>query len=141
MSKKFTHPAKGKEFPERWVSGTDPETHKKYLVFIQQRNQAVFRQEGWDLSFEDWCSIWGTKFNERGRKLEQYCSTRIDKDSPWTKDNFIVMLRKDFMTQEAYRRVDKRWAKYERTEEEQAKYLIKREKYQAQKALKEKKEK
>lgn len=87
--------AAGKPRPHVWVSGPDPVVHKKYLTWLQQRNQANFRKEEWDLTFEQWCGLWGDLWVQRGRGSDQYCMTREDLDGPWDNKNTIVILRKE----------------------------------------------
>lgn len=81
--------------PDKWVTGPDPEEHRRYRVFIQQRNQAQWRGEGWTMSFEAWKQIWdqsGQWYN-RGRQRGCYCMTRRDVREPWTVDNVYVITR------------------------------------------------
>lgn len=73
-----------------WVTGPDPIIHGYFRVFLQHRNQANFRNEDYELSFEQWLSIWGDKIEQRGRKTGQYQMIRIDKDSAWTIDNIMI---------------------------------------------------
>jgi hypothetical protein len=79
--------------PHVWRSGPDPERHRRYRAWIQQKNQAQWRGEDWQLSFEDWLMLWGTDFDRRGRGSKNLCLTRWDLDAPWTKDNCILMER------------------------------------------------
>ena len=81
--------------PHIWVTGPDPELHKKFLVWIQQRNQAQWREEGWDFSLEDWIEMWGPWYALRGRDRGSYCMTRKDVELPWTKDNCQVITRQE----------------------------------------------
>lgn len=81
--------------PQAWVSGPDPDEHKKYRVFIQQRNQAQWRDEGWTVTFEQWKNIWkqSGQWENRGRVRGTYCMTRRDWSLPWTVSNCIVITR------------------------------------------------
>lgn len=83
--------------PNTWVTGPDPLRHKQYRAFIQQKNQAQFRGEDWQLSFEDWIKIWGTDFDRRGRLADSLCLTRWDLDDAWSVNNCILMERRDHM--------------------------------------------
>ena len=67
--------------------------HHMFSVFIQQRNQANYRKEGWTLTFDEFKEAWDDKWDNRGRKKGTYCSTRIDQTKPWTADNYVVMVR------------------------------------------------
>lgn len=86
---------KGTLHPQRWISGPDPERHRKYTQWLQQRNQAQWRGELWILSFEDWIEIWGDRFCERGRRSQDLCMTRDDEDDEWSKENTILMSRRE----------------------------------------------
>lgn len=83
--------------PGAWKTGPDPELHRKYRAFIQQKNQAQFRGEDWQLSFEDWLSIWGTDFDRRGRGSQDLCLTRWDLEDSWTVSNCFLMERGEHM--------------------------------------------
>ncbi|CAB4137185.1 hypothetical protein UFOVP327_6 [uncultured Caudovirales phage] len=79
--------------PQIWKTGPDPVLHKKYLTWLQQRNQAQWRDEGWSIGFEDWCALWAERWESRGRQRGDYCMTRIDWSLPWTLDNVHVITR------------------------------------------------
>ena len=133
------HGNTGKQHPERWAGTKDPVRHKMYKTFVQQRNQANFRKEGWTLVFDEWADIWEAsgKWEQKGRRLDDFCSTRKDHNQAWTKDNFIIMSRREFMSVEGVRRGQIRWEGYERTEAEYEDYLARQKRHQARKALRE----
>lgn len=79
--------------PQVWITGPDPVVHKKYHVWLQQRNQALFRSEGWHIDFEVWCEIWGDLWPNRGRQRGDLCMTRHDWDAPWTRENVMIVTR------------------------------------------------
>lgn len=83
------------ERPHIWKTGPDPVLHKKYKVYLQQRNQAQWRDEGWDIDFASWCRLWADKWELRGRTRGTYCMTRIDWSLPWTLDNVHVITRSE----------------------------------------------
>lgn len=87
------NPAKGRLRPHIWVTGPDPVIHKKYRVWIQQKNQAQWRGEGWTISFEKWCEIWADHWHLRGRETGDYCMSRLDWSLPWTADNVAIITR------------------------------------------------
>ena len=93
LTKKPHTVAWGKKRPHLWVTGPDPVLHKKYLVWLQQRNQALWREEGWHIDFETWCRLWGDLWHNRGRHRGDYCMTRLDWSLPWTVDNVHVVTR------------------------------------------------
>lgn len=79
--------------PNIWKSGPDPEIHKHYRPYVQQRNQATWRNELWDVdfTFEKWIEFWGDKLQLRGRKVGQYIMIRLDSSMPWSLDNIELM--------------------------------------------------
>lgn len=81
--------------PQVWRSGPDPVEHKKYQVFIQQKNQAQWREEGWTISFEEWKDLWHAsgQWLNRGRERGCWCMSRRDWSLPWTPDNVAVITR------------------------------------------------
>jgi hypothetical protein len=83
--------------PQAWKSGPDPEEHKKYRVFIQQKNQAQWREEPWQITFEEWKQLWDEsgQWHNRGRERSCYCMTRRDVMEPWTKHNAVVISREE----------------------------------------------
>jgi hypothetical protein len=81
--------------PQVWRTGPDPVLHKKYLTWLQQRNQALWRDEGWTIDFETWCGLWAERWEQRGRQRGDYCMTRVDWSLPWTVDNVQVITRSE----------------------------------------------
>lgn len=83
--------------PEAWVSGPDPEEHRRYRTFVQQRNQARWRDEAWTISFEDWKRIWAEsgQWANRGRERGCWCMSRRDWSLPWTTANAAVITREE----------------------------------------------
>lgn len=77
-------------FPGMWKTGKDPKKHEYYQVYMQHRNQANYREETYELSFEQFLKLWGDKIEQRGRKTGQYSLSRIDKTLPWNIGNTIV---------------------------------------------------
>lgn len=67
--------------------------HQQWKVWGQQKNQAQWRGEQWDLSFDDWRELWGDLWHNRGRERGDYCMTRRDWSTPWTRDNAVVITR------------------------------------------------
>lgn len=95
----------GQQYPHTWVSGPDPVRHTQYLVWLQQKNQANFRREGWTLTFDDWLILWGTLWSQRGRGKDQYCMTRIDPEQEWNKHNVLVITREEHFEKHRNRQV------------------------------------
>lgn len=87
--------AAGLPRPHMWRVGDDPELHKRYLIWLQQKNQAQWRGETWELSFESWLDKWKDHWHLRGRKITDYCMTRHDVEGPWDDVNSIIMTRRE----------------------------------------------
>ena len=81
--------------PQVWCTGPDPVTHEKYRVWLQQKNQAQWRDEGWSIGFTDWCGLWTERWDQRGREKGCYCMTRIDWSLAWTLDNVKITTREE----------------------------------------------
>jgi hypothetical protein len=81
--------------PQIWRTGPDPVLHKKYLIWLQQRNQAQWREEGWTISFEEWLAMWteSGQWDNRGRERGCYCMSRRDWSLPWTVENAHIVTR------------------------------------------------
>jgi hypothetical protein len=79
--------------PEMWISGPDQVRHQQHVAWRQQKNQAQWRGETWDLAFDHWIELWGDLWPRRGRLVDDYCMTRKDWELPWTRDNTHVITR------------------------------------------------
>jgi hypothetical protein len=86
---------KNSRYPEKWLSGPDPDIHARYHVWQQQRNQAQFRGEPWAMPFDTWCQIWDPYWPLRGRCRGHYCMSRLDWDLGWTPDNVQIITREE----------------------------------------------
>ena len=81
--------------PQVWLSGPDETRHQQHVAWRQQKNQAQYRGEIWELAFEDWILLWGDKWHLRGRTVNCYCMTRQDWELPWTRANAHVITREE----------------------------------------------
>lgn len=79
------------EKPWLW-SIKDPIQREYYYAYIQQKNQANFRNEQYELSFEQYLTIWGENINNRGRRKGQWSMTRYDSTQPWKIGNVFLKL-------------------------------------------------
>lgn len=86
--------------PQLWITGPCPITHDKYVKWAQQKNQAQWRNERWLLTFEEWCDLWGTRWDQRGRGGKSYCLSRKNYDQEWSLDNVHVITRGDHVRQQ-----------------------------------------
>jgi len=78
--------------PHTWIiQGEIP--HQQYIAWQRMSCQARFRDEPWDLSFEEFQAVWQPYWHLRGRSVISYCLTREDPELGWTKDNVICIQR------------------------------------------------
>ena len=70
--------------------------YRKYstpkMKYNQQKAQAMYRDEQWDITFEDWLAAWDEsgQWENRGRKPGQCKMYRVDIAKGWTKDNVEI---------------------------------------------------
>lgn len=88
---KFT---KGVLRPHVWIVGEDVYKHSMYMPWQRAKAQANFRDEEWDLPFEDYYNIWNGLWEQRGRGADDLCITRINWEGSWTKDNIEIITRR-----------------------------------------------
>jgi hypothetical protein len=102
--KKLTRSTKGKPRPHTWiVAQDDPYKHSMYLPWLRSKSQARYRNEGWDLTFEQFYELWKNDWLNRGRQPENVCMVREDYDGPWdTKNTLIVTRLEHLRRQNAY---------------------------------------
>lgn len=85
----------------------DPYQYPFYRAYGQCKNQAQWRGEEWNLTFEEWFNAWGDKIEQRGRGAHQYAMIRVNQSLPWSKDNVTILNRKEqtkLINSEAWRR-------------------------------------
>lgn len=101
--------ARGVPRPHVWKIGSDAGEykHSMYHPWQMSKAQAIFRDEGWDLTFDEYYELWKDDWNNRGRKSENMCMTRLDPDLPWTKTNVMIVQRVEHLRkQNALRTTD-----------------------------------
>lgn len=82
--------------PNNWKTGTCVITRDKYYAYLKHRAQAVHRGESYELTFDDWCSLWTDEsWSQRGRKVDDLCLTRWDYAGEWSMVNVIICTRRD----------------------------------------------
>ena len=94
--------------PHLWVSGPDPLAHAQYRSFSQQRNQARWRGEPWNLTFQQYQTVWGDQWHRKGRDSDQLCMTRINELGEWGIHNVMLMTRADHNRRESRLRQQRR---------------------------------
>lgn len=90
--------------PHTWLSGPDELRHSMYVPWLKAKAQANFRKEHWELTFDEWADLWKNDWDNRGRSGDNVCMTRVDPDGAWSKDNTILMSRKEHLILQGERR-------------------------------------
>ena len=80
--------------PKMWKV-KDPYLHSMYEPWLRQKAQANYRGEDWDLTFDDFASVWGQDFPRRGRASTDLTMTRIDPEKAWTLTNVEIVTRNE----------------------------------------------
>jgi hypothetical protein len=92
--------------PRTYVSDFDNE---RRVAFVRARAQVCFRNEQWDLTWEDFQAFWRTRrlWDKRGRHNDDLVLTRIDWDKSWNRDNCCIITRENSLKAN----IAKRWNK------------------------------
>jgi hypothetical protein len=90
--------------PYIWKIGPDEERHRMYQPWLLSRAQANFRGEPFELEFEDYYQLWKNDWDNRGRKPDNMCMTRIDKSGPWAVGNVHVITRLEHLQTQGTKR-------------------------------------
>lgn len=98
--------ARGVERPHVWIIGEDAGSfkHSLYMPWQKARAQANFRAEEWLIEFEEFWLLWKDDWLNRGRKPENVCMTRKEKDGPWSIDNVHIITRKQHLSEQGQTR-------------------------------------
>lgn len=95
---------KGKQLPHLWqYQGIEREQH---LAWVRMKAQCSFRNEDFDLSFEDFKTVWEKNWHRRGRTNHSVCIHRVDDRKPWAFDNVALIDRNEHFKITAQRRVE-----------------------------------
>jgi hypothetical protein len=87
--------------PHVWKCGSDEFKHSLYTPWMKAKAQANFRNEDWQLDFEDFYLMWKDHWHLRGRDSTSYCMTRLDFCGIWNKTNTVIMTRKEHLVRNA----------------------------------------
>ena len=80
--------------PNKWITGPDPLRREKRYAWLKHRAQAKYRDEEYQLSFEEWESVWTDElFLRRGRSNTSMCLMKVDHKGPWSIDNVSIVTR------------------------------------------------
>lgn len=101
--------------PHVWkVQGEIP--HKQYLAWLQMKAQASYRKEIFELTFEEFQRLWATKWDMKGRGVDDYCLTRKDPLGPWHIDNAHCIPRRQHLVNSGRYKQEKRKWQLQQTE-------------------------
>lgn len=80
--------------PSSWKYGPDDYTHESHYAYLKHRSQARFRGEAYELTFEQWHSLWTPEtLANRGRSIDSWVLTRICWEGAWSEDNVELVSR------------------------------------------------
>lgn len=83
--------------PENWITGPDEYKHELYYSYLRHRAQAIFRKESYELSWEEYESLWTPDtFEQRGRGAKNLSLYRVDPTEPWSIDNCQIITRREY---------------------------------------------
>lgn len=101
--------------PHTWVIGEDAGhyKHSMYLPWLRAKAQARFRDEDWQLTFEEFYELWKDHWPKRGRAVDALCMSRMDFDAEWSVANCRIVDRADHL---------KRQGEYRRSKNAEIKY-------------------
>jgi hypothetical protein len=95
--------------PSSWKYGSDDYVHESHYAYLKHRSQARFRGEDYQLTFEEWHSLWTPEtLSQRGRSSESLVLTRINWDLEWSLTNVTLVNRKHHLKLNGQRRKQKR---------------------------------
>lgn len=93
--------------PLIWCTGPDPVRHQQFVAYGRAKCQALWRGEGWLLTFEQYELLWRDRWHLRGRTRDTLCLSRIDYDAPWSMTNCEVITRRQHNQRQAQWRMGK----------------------------------
>lgn len=98
--------AAGLERPHVWKIGSDAGSfkHSMYMPWQQAKAQAKFRGEDFELEFEDYYEFWQKDWDNRGRLPDNMCMTRIDSEGAWSRDNCLIITRREHLQNQGFKR-------------------------------------
>lgn len=95
--------------PHTWIIGPDDSyKHSMYQPWLCSKAQANFRGEGWDLTFEEYYTLWKDHWPNRGRAADDMCMSRKDPELAWSSDNAVIITRIEHLTNQNKSRAAKR---------------------------------
>jgi hypothetical protein len=80
---------------------SDPVDHARHIAFLKSRSQALYRQEGWLMTIEEYFEIWRPEaWCLRGKKANDLCMIRRDRSLPWSRNNCLIVTRYQQITRD-----------------------------------------
>ena len=80
--------------PDKWITGPDIVRRDKYYGFLRHRAQAKYRKEDYQLTFEQFESLWSNDdWFRRGKAIDKLCMSQINYDIGWVEGNVEVITR------------------------------------------------
>lgn len=78
----------------------------RHVPYLRQKAQCKYRGEAFELTFEDFCTLWDTeeKWLGRGRDRADLVLTRIDIKGPWSMSNVEIITRGEQLTRSGFLR-------------------------------------
>lgn len=89
------------------VEGEDTpitEMRARWRAFTVSRLQARHRGEDWQLTYEEWWSLWKPHWHNRGRHAEAIQMSRRRHYLPWKPSNIVMRTKR-----ERYRKIEPRY--------------------------------
>lgn len=79
------------------------------IAWDRMKAQAKFRNEPWNLSWQDFQDLWEGHWHNRGRSVDDLCLTRIDWTGTWELGNIELVTRKEHYSRQGRARAERRW--------------------------------
>ena len=87
---------------------TDPVDRARHKAFNVSRCQARFRGEEWELTLEEFFSVWTPlRWSKRNRSSSGLMMTRRDTERAWSIDNVYIIDRRKYYTSGQHKKKSK----------------------------------
>ena len=83
----------------RYIRFKDPDLKSLRLSFIRAKSQAKYRNQTWDIDFDDYLDLWrvGDKYRKPGRCKNDFHMTRKDIQQGWSVANVQILNRSEHL--------------------------------------------
>jgi hypothetical protein len=83
-----------KGIDKRYWKYPEQTDHERHVAFLKARSQAAYRSEPWTLTIEEFFYLWPKEsWRLRGRKPDELCMIRLDRELAWSIDNCMIVSR------------------------------------------------